>query len=293
MSVLKYSVYYSGMANVWYKSNLLADDFGKKIFVCVTWFFSILIFVLVFVSMSSCKRKEEFEDVPSFTAVTDKATKLKSIVDASYKRVCALDGFVGTGVAANFETTLNLKVGLVSKDEFEAGRPQRIQQATKQMLGQKADQLGKDCKGNPVTVECFEDLGDWRVLDKDIQKTLQRLRVALITVFKWLSPNTRGFGKTAQIEPFANISAGLYKFMDSCPAQQKEQQEVPVEYKLSLWSQLTEAEAYVPQINKELDILEGIQKKLKAKKERLERGELSDEDMALGSGTTTSTLNKS
>ena len=68
--------------------------------------------------MSSCKRKEEFEDVPSFMAVTDKATKLKSIVDTAYKRVCALDEFVGTGVAANFETTLNLKVGLVSKDEF-------------------------------------------------------------------------------------------------------------------------------------------------------------------------------
>ena len=293
MSVLKYSVYYSGMANEWYKSNLLADDFGKKIFVSLLWFFSILIFVLVFVSMSSCKRKEEFEDIPSYTAVSDRATKLKSIVDTAYKRVCALDGFVGTGVAANFETTLNLKVGLVSKDEFEAGRPQRIQQATKQMLGQKAEQLGKDCKGNPLTVECFEDMGDWKMLDKDIQKTLQRLRVALITVFKWLSPNTRGFGKTAQIEPFANISAGLYKFMDSCPAQQKQQQEAPVEYKLSLWSQLTEAETYLPQINSELDILEGIQKKLKDKKERLERGELSDEDMALGSGTTTSTLNKS
>jgi hypothetical protein len=81
--------------------------------------------------------------------------------------------------------------------------------------------------------------------------------------------------------------------MDSCPAQQKQQQEAPVEYKLSLWSQLTEAETYLPQINSELDILEGIQKKLKDKKERLERGELSDEDMALGSGTTTSTLNKS
>ena len=110
------------MANAWYKAKLLDNDFGRKIFVCVCWFFSILIFVIVFVSINSCKRKEEFEDIPSFAAVSDRSTKLKDAVAAIYKRVCALDGFVGTGVAANFETTLNLKVGLVSKDEFEAGR---------------------------------------------------------------------------------------------------------------------------------------------------------------------------
>ena len=291
MSVLKYSVYYSGMANAWYKSNLLADDLGKKIFVCITWFFFILIFVIVFVSISSCKRKEEFDDVPSFSAVSERATKLKAAVDAAYKRVCSLDGFVGTGVAANFETTLNLKVGLVSKDEIEAGRPQRIQQATQQMMAKKAEQLGKDCSGNLIGVECFEDLGDWKLLDKDIQKTLQRLRIALITVFKWISPNTRGFGKTAAIEPFAMVPSALYKFMDSCPlAPLPQQQEVPVDYKLSLWSQLAEAETYVPQLIGELTILERIQKKLKDKKERLERGELSDEDMALGSDTTESKL---
>ena len=280
------------MANAWYKAKLLDNDFGRKIFVCVCWFFSILIFVIVFVSINSCKRKEEFEDIPSFAAVSDRSTKLKDAVAAVYKRVCALDGFVGTGVAANFETTLNLKVGLVSKDEFEAGRPQRIQQAQAQTAAKKADQLGKDCNGNPIVVECFEDITDWRLLDKDIQKTLQRLRIASITVFKWISPNTRGFGKTAAIEPFANVPSALNSFMDSCapkptPEQQKqENQDVPSDYKVSLWKQLGTAEDFVKQINSELTVLEEIQQKLKAKKERLERGELSDDDMALGSGTT-------
>jgi len=289
MPVLKYSVYYSGMNNTpWYKTKLLDNEIGKKIFICFSWFISILTFVIVFVSMSSCKRKEEFEDIPSFAAVSEKSAKLKDAVTATYKRVCSLDGFVGSGVAANFETTLNLKVGLVSKDEFEAGRPKRIQQAQAQMAEKKAEQLGKDCNGNPVIVECFEDITDWRLLDKDIQKTLQRLRIASITVFKWISPNTRGFGKAAAIEPFANVPSALNSFMDSCAPKPipEQKQDVPSEYKVSLWTQLSTAEGFVKQINSELTVLEGIQQKLKAKKERLERGELSEDDIALGSKTT-------
>ena len=38
-------------------------------------------------------------------------------------------------------------------------------------------------------------------------------------------------------------------------------------------------------MTKEIKFLEGIQQKLKAKKERLEKGELTDDDLALGSST--------
>jgi hypothetical protein len=77
--------------------------------------------------------------------------------------------------------------------------------------------------------------------------------------------------------------------MDSCapkPTPEQQKQDVPSEYKVSLWTQLGTAEGFVKQINSELTVLEGIQQKLKAKKERLERGELSEDDIALGSKTT-------
>ena len=279
----------SGMANTpWWRSNLLEGDVGKKVFISLFYLLSILIFVVIFVTMgSSCRREETFDDVPTFSAVSTRADSFKKSVDAIYKRVCALDTFVGTGVAANFETTLNMKVGLLSKDEFEAGKPKRQETARNQMITQKQESTGKDCDGKPVIMECFEDIGDWKILEKDIRKTLQRLRIASITLFKWISPNTRGFAKTGQVEGFAVTSSPLQSFMDSCPATVvPKKDDIPIEYKTGLWSLLETSEKYLPDMTKELTFLESIQKKLKDKKDRLERGELSDSDYKMGESTT-------
>ena len=279
----------SGMANTpWWRSNLLAGDVGKKVFISLFYLLSILIFVIVFVTMgSSCRREETFDDVPTFSAVTTRATAFKKSVDAIYKRVCALDTFVGTGVAANFETTLNVKVGLVSKDEFEAGRPKRQESAKNKMIVQKQESTGNDCDGKPVIMECFEDIADWKILEKDIRKTLHNLRIASITLFKWISPNTRGFAKTGQVEGFVVTSPPLQTFMDSCPLTgNPKKDDVPIEFKTRLWSLLETSEKYLPDMIKELTFLESIQKKLKDKKDRLERGELSDSDIKMGETTT-------
>lgn len=279
----------SGMANTpWWRSNLLEGDIGKKVFISLFYLLSILIFVIVFVTMgSSCRREETFDDVPTFSAVTTRATAFKKSVDAVYKRVCALDTFVGTGVAANFETTLNMKVGLVSKDEFEAGRPKRQESAKNKMIVQKQESTGNDCDGKPVTMECFEDIADWKILEKDIRKTLHNLRIASITLFKWISPNTRGFAKTGQVEGFVVTSPPLQTFMDSCPLTgNPNKDDIPIEYKIRLFSLLETSEKYLPDMIKELTFLESIQKKLKDKKERLERGELSDSDIKMGETTT-------
>lgn len=270
--------------------NLLESDMGKKVFVSIFYLLSILIFVIVFVTMgSSCRREETFEDVPTFSAVNTRADAFKKSVDAIYKRVCALDSFVGTGVAANFETTLNMKVGLLSKDEFEAGKPKRQEMARNQMTAQKQEAIGNDCDGKALVMECFEDIGDWKLLEKDIRKTLQRLRIASITLFKWISPNTRGFAKTGQVEGFAVTPSALQNFMDTCPLTgNPKKDDIPVEYKTGLWSLLETSEKYLPDMMKELTFLENIQKKLKDKKDRLERGELSDDDIKMGASTTSS-----
>ena len=270
--------------------NLLESDMGKKVFVSIFYLLSILIFVIVFVTMgTSCRREETFEDVPTFSAVTTRAAAFKKSVDAIYKRVCALDSFVGTGVAANFETTLNMKVGLLSKDEFEAGKPKRQETARNQMTTQKQEAIGNDCDGKALVMECFEDIGDWKLLEKDIRKTLQRLRIASITLFKWISPNTRGFAKTGQVEGFAVTPSSLQNFMDTCPlTAAPKKDDIPVEYKTGLWSLLETSEKYLPDMTKELNFLENIQKKLKDKKDRLERGELSDDDIKMGASTTSS-----
>ena len=279
----------SGMANTpWWRSNLLEGDVGKKVFISLFYLLSILIFVIIFVTMgSSCRREETFDDVPTFSSVTTRATAFKKSVDAIYKRVCILDTFVGTGVAANFETTLNVKVGLVSKDEFEAGRPKRQESAKNKMIVQKQEATGNDCDGKPVIMECFEDIADWKILEKDIRKSLHNLRIASITLFKWISPNTRGFAKTGQVEGFVVTSPPLQTFMDSCPLTAAPNKDVvPIEYKIRLWSLLETSEKYLPDMIKELTFLESIQKKLKDKKERLERGELSDSDIKMGETTT-------
>jgi len=269
-------------------ANLLEGDIGKKVFISLFYLLSILIFVILFVTTSSsCHREETFDDVPTFSAVTTRASAFKKSVDTIYKRVCALDNFVGTGVAANFETTLNLKEGLLSKDEFEAGRPKRQETARNQMTVQKQEATGNDCDGKPLVMECFEDIADWKVLEKDIRKTLQRLRIASITLFKWISPNTRGFAKTGQVEGFAVTSSPLQTFMDTCPlTANPKKDDIPTEYKTGLWSLLETSEKYLPDITKELNFLENIQKKLKDKKDRLERGELSDDDIKMGASTT-------
>jgi hypothetical protein len=279
----------SGMANTpWWRSNLLEGDSGKKVFISLFYLLSILIFVIIFVTMgSSCRREETFDDVPTFSAVSTRATAFKNSVDAIYKRVCALDTFVGTGVAANFETTLNVKVGLVSKDEFEAGRPKRQESAKNKMIVQKQEATGNDCDGKPVIMECFEDIADWKILEKDIRKTLHNLRIASITLFKWISPNTRGFAKTGQVEGFVVTSPPLQSFMDSCPlTSNPNKDDIPIEYKIRLFSLLETSEKYLPDMTKELTFLESIQKKLKDKKDRLERGELSDNDIKMGETTT-------
>jgi hypothetical protein len=284
----------SGMANApWWKTNLLASDEGKKVFISIFYLLSILCFVVLFVTIGvdSCKRPvESFDDIPTLSAVSERAASLKKSVDAVYKRVCALDDFVGTGVAANFETTLNLKVGLLPKDEFEAGRPARQREAAAKTAAQKSEAVGKDCNGGPLVMECFEDIGDWKILEKDIRKTLQRLRIASITLFKWISPNTRGFAKTGQIEGFAAKASALEVFMDTCPLTPPvaEKDTIPADYKTGLWSMLETSEKYLPDIIKEVVFLEKIKQKLKAKKERLERGELSDEDLKMGENTTQS-----
>jgi hypothetical protein len=283
----------SGMANApWWKTNLLSGEDGKKVFISIFYLLSILCFVVLFVTIGdSCRRPvESFDDVPTFSAVSERAAALKKSVDAVYKQVCALDDFVGTGVAANFETTLNLKVGLASKDEFEAGRPARQREAAASTATQKTAAVGKDCNGGPLTMECFEDIGDWKVLEKDIRKTLQRLRIASITLFKWISPNTRGFAKTGQVEGFAAKASALEVFMDTCPLTPPvaEKETVPADYKTGLWSMLETSEKYLPDIKKEIVFLERIKRKLKEKKERLERGELSDDDLKMGENTTQS-----
>ena len=284
----------SGMANApWWKTNLLASDEGKKVFISIFYLLSILCFVVLFVTIGvdSCKRPvESFDDIPTLSAVSERAASLKKSVDAVYKRVCALDDFVGTGVAANFETTLNLKVGLLPKDEFEAGRPARQKEAAASTATQKTAAVGKDCNGGPLVMECFEDIGDWKILEKEIRKTLQRLRIASITLFKWISPNTRGFAKTGQIEGFAAKASALEVFMDTCPLTPPvaEKDTIPADYKTGLWSMLETSEKYLPDIMKEVVFLEKIKQKLKEKKERLERGELSDEDLKMGENTTQS-----
>ena len=283
----------SGMANApWWKTNLLSGDDGKKVFISIFYLLSILCFVILFVTIGdSCKRPvESFDDVPTFSAVAERAAALKKSVDTVYKQVCALDDFVGTGVAANFETTLNLKVGLASKDEFEAGRPARQREAAASTATQKTAAVGKDCNGGPLTMECFEDIGDWKVLEKDIRKTLQRLRIASITLFKWISPNTRGFAKTGQVEGFAAKASALEVFMNTCPLTPSvaEKDTVPADYKTGLWTMLETSEKYLPDIKKEIVFLERIKRKLKEKKERLERGELSDDDLKMGENTTQS-----
>jgi len=283
----------SGMANApWWKTNLLSGEDGKKVFISIFYLLSILCFVVLFVTIGdSCRRPvESFDDVPTFSAVSERAAALKKSVDTVYKQVCALDDFVGTGVAANFETTLNLKVGLASKDEFEAGRPARQREAAASTATQKTAAVGKDCNGGPLTMECFEDIGDWKVLEKDIRKTLQRLRIASITLFKWISPNTRGFAKTGQVEGFAAKASALDLFMDTCPLTSPvaEKETVPADYKTGLWTMLETSEKYLPDIKKEIVFLERIKRKLKEKKERLERGELSDDDLKMGENTTQS-----
>jgi hypothetical protein len=183
-----------------------------------------------------------------------------------------------------------MKVGLLSKDEFEAGKPKRQETARNQMNTQKQEATGKDCDGKPLVMECFEDIGDWKLLEKDIRKTLQRLRIASITLFKWISPNTRGFAKTGQIEGFAAKASALEVFMDTCPLTPPvaEKEMVPANYKTGLWTLLETSEKYLPDIMKEIVFLEKIKQKLKEKKERLERGELSDEDLKMGENTTKS-----
>jgi len=290
----KISKYMSGMANApWWKTNLLASDEGKKVFISIFYLLSILCFVVLFVTIGvdSCKRPvESFDDIPTLSAVSERAASLKKSVDAVYKRVCALDDFVGTGVAANFETTLNLKVGLLPKDEFEAGRPARQREAAAKTAAQKTAAVGKDCNGGPLVMECFEDIADWKVLEKDIRKTLQRLRIASITLFKWISPNTRGFAKTGQVEGFAAKASALEVFMDTCPLTPTvtEKDAIPADYKTGLWSMLETSEKYLPDMMKEIVFLEKIKQKLKEKKERLERGELSDDDLKMGANTTQS-----
>ena len=75
--------------------------------------------------------------------------------------------------------------------------------------------------------------------------------------------------------------------MDSCPLTgNPNKDDIPIEYKIRLFSLLETSEKYLPDMIKELTFLESIQKKLKDKKERLERGELSDDDINMGASTT-------
>jgi hypothetical protein len=264
----------------------------KKVYFLGAIFLAILAGVLLYVMYSGCRRQETFEDLPNYSVCLDLSTKFQTSVSDICGRICALDTFTETGVAADFETVLNTQVVIPSdkgpaeiQAVFNEGKPERNAIATKQMKAQKAKALGQDCLGSDVTMECFTDgsetLEDWLEIQKSMKDSLKKLKTVSIVLFKWISPNVRGYGKKAGVEGFADYS-GLQEFMNSCPSTET-MAPVPDDLKKKIYSDLIKNQNLLTPIIKELQLCEVLQQKMTEKKKRLESGQLDDSDIAMGS----------
>ena len=264
----------------------------KRIYFLGAIFLAILAGVVLYVMYSGCRQKESFEDLPNYSVCLDLSTKFQTSVNEIRGRICALDTFTETGVAADFETVLNTQVVIPSdkgpaeiQAAFNEGKPERDAIAQKQMKAQKAKALGQDCLGSDVTIECFTDgsetLEVWLEIQKSMKDSLKKLKTVSIVLFKWISPNIRGYGKKAGVEGFADYS-GLQEFMNSCPVNET-MAPVPDDLKKKIYGDLIKNQSLLPPILKELRLCEVLQQKMTEKKKRLENGQLDDSDIAMGS----------
>jgi hypothetical protein len=275
--------------------SLLDDSRMKAIFVCFYYIMAILVAVLVFVTFSLCKKSEpfaDFEKIPLYADVELKVIKCEKAISALYPRVCAMDKFVNGGVSADFETVLNLGLKTTTKAEFEKDRPARQETARKQTEEQRSTSVGVLCNGKNPILECFENPVDWLEIEKKIKVIDTKIKLMGTILFKWVSPTMRGFAKRGKIqgitEGFANMStSGFRAIIDTCSSVDKSDaplvlQEIPDEYKITLLKRIIRLESYIPEIQAELDICELIKKKMDEKRERLERGEINNDDLAMG-----------
>ena len=264
----------------------------NKVYFLVAIFLAILAGTVLYVMYSGCRRQETFEDLPNYSVCLDLSTKFVTSVNEIRNRICALDTFTETGVAADFETVLNTQVVLPSdkgpadiQAAFDKGKPERIATSQKQMRAQKAKSLGQDCTGSDVTMECFTDgsetLDDWLEIQKSMKESLKKLKTVSIVLFKWISPNVRGYGKKAGVEGFADYST-LQEFMNSCPVAET-MAPVPDDLKKKIYGDLIKNQNLLLPIQKELRLCEILQQKMTEKKKRLESGQLDDSDIAMGS----------
>jgi len=264
----------------------------KRILFLGAIFLAILAGVVLYVMYSGCRRQESFEDLPNYSVCLDLSTKFQTSVNEIRGRICALDTFTETGVAADFETVLNTQVVIPSdkgpaeiQAVFNEGKPERDAISQKQMKAQKSKALGQDCLGSDVTIECFTDgsetLEDWLEIQKSMKDSLKKLKTVSIVLFKWISPNVRGYGKKAGVEGFADYS-GLQEFMNSCPTSEI-MAPVPDDLKKKIYNDLVKNQSLLPPILKELQLCEVLQQKMTEKKKRLESGQLDDSDIEMGS----------
>lgn len=269
-----------------------SDPAIQKVYFLGAIFLAILAGVILYVMYSGCRRQETFEDLPNYSVCLDLSTKFQTSVSDIRGRICALDTFTETGVAADFETVLNTQVVIPSdkgpadiQAAFDKGKPERIATSRKQMKDQKAKTLGQDCTGSDVTMECFTDgsetLDDWLEIQKSMKESLKKLKTVSIVLFKWISPNVRGYGKKAGVEGFADYSS-LQEFMNSCPVAET-LASVPDDLKKKIYGDLIKNQSLLPPILKELRLCEILQQKMTEKKKRLESGQLDDSDIAMGS----------
>ena len=269
-----------------------SDPAIQKVYFLGAIFLAILAGVILYVMYSGCRRQETFEDLPNYSVCLDLSTKFQTSVSDIRGRICALDTFTETGVAADFETVLNTQVVIPSdkgpadiQAAFDKGKPERIATSRKQMKDQKAKTLGQDCTGSDVTMECFTDgsetLDDWLEIQKSMKESLKKLKTVSIVLFKWISPNVRGYGKKSGVEGFADYSS-LQEFMNSCPVAET-MASVPDDLKKKIYGDLIKNQSLLPPILKELRLCEILQQKMTEKKKRLESGQLDDSDIAMGS----------
>jgi hypothetical protein len=283
---------------------VLADD-TQKILMMLYSIGGILIFVLVFVTFTGCKRRdmETFiskKEVPKYNEVKKKVDNFEADLVKLDKRVCVLDSFTSGGMIADFETVMALKMNFTTKEDFEKDRPARNRKATQEMNEKRTSAFGTGCDRKPVMYsqkECFEDMKDsqseatfaeWQELEKRILQCINKFHLLSYVLFRWISPNVRGFGAKAGIEAFAD-------YWEQCAvAGAKDDEvkivmpEVPEDYKHKLNQKITQVVINVPKFLAEIDYCEKVRQKMVAKKERLERGEITAGDLALGSSTASS-----
>lgn len=282
----------------------LADD-TQKIIMLLYSIGSILIFVLVFVTFTSCKRRdmETFiskKQVPKYNEVKKKVDIFEAELVKLDKRVCVLDSFTSGGMIADFETVMALKLNFTTKEDFEKDRPARNRKATQEMNVKRTSAFGTGCDGKPVMYaqkECFEDMKDsesdatfaeWQELEKRILQCVNKFHLLSYVLFRWISPNVRGFGAKAGIEAFAD-------YWEQCAVETAKDNEVkilmpeiPEDYKHNLNNKITQVVINVPKLLAEVDYCENVRRKMVEKKERLQRGEITANDIALGSSTISS-----